>query len=639
MTIPNLALAVEPFESGKVVFLPMSPLTSKEKARGRIILRLSITNHEAASVTVLSVKVSFPNSSVPAETKSINMSVAHNATTLWWFQNPSDDILFDLPGPSQIKLEFKVSGFTEDKAFTFPLAPHTSPVSGGAYLFPAKAVDLGFGEFWTMNGCTHGMGNEGSQSFAYDMGVWGVDPETDVFDWKKPGKDGTKNDHMRVFGKQLYAMADGVVRHFLNVCPNNPVPLSWSSDAELKQKSQAQRDNFWGSFEDSGDHGGAGNHFYIQHGDEVVLYAHMQKGTLNPQLLTVGANVTAGDFLGLAGNSGSSSGPHTHIHAIQGTAAEVGPLRPILIKDSWVIDNDLIVNQPQKGFWAKMDKKGMPEGSSIDWWKGDVFLSPSAKLPEYPEIVKFNVAESSYQALANDMFNKGFRPVSIQAYSLLNSLTFFNVIFRPFTGVLWQSRHGLDGNQYQAEYDLWVEQNNYRIANVVTYWSHSKGKVVYAVLFEKTSGPTQAAYHGLTKAQHQAKLDDWTSAAKGYVPTQISVASAGGERWYTGVYEKKNIAGSWELRSTLSPEEYQQKWNDNVAAKRGLAWVHTYLHQGKINFVGLWYGGLSPAGQHHLDITELTAALKNSRKNNLYLRGLSGYDRSGIPNHAAFWSK
>ena len=205
--------------------------------------------------------------------------------------------------------------------------------------------------------------------------------------------------------------------------------------------------------------------------------------------------------------------------------------------------------------------------------------------------------------------------------------------------MLWQSRHGLDGNQYQAEYDLWVEQNNYRIANVVTYWSQMKGKVVYAVLFEKTSGPSQAAYHGLTKAQHQAKFDDWTSDAKGYVPTQISVASAGGERWYTGVYEKKNIAGSWELRSTLSPDEYQQEWNDNAAVNRGLAWVHTYVHQGKINFVGLWYGGLSPSGQHHMDSAEFTAALKNARKSNLYLRGLSGYDRSGMPNYAAFWSK
>ena len=75
----------------------------------------------------------------------------------------------------------------------------------------------------------------------------------------------------------------------------------------------------------------------------------MQKGTLNQNLLKVGATMTGGDFLGLAGNSGSSSGPHTHIHAIQGTQPEVGPLRPIILKDSWVIDNDLVINGSPEG--------------------------------------------------------------------------------------------------------------------------------------------------------------------------------------------------------------------------------------------------------------------------------------------------
>lgn len=638
MSAPNISLAVEPFESGKVVFLPMAPKTTSEKARGRIMLRLGITNGEAGTITVQSVKVSFPGSAVGAETKLINRTVAHNATRLWWFMNPSDDVLFDLPGPTQIKLEIQVTGFAETKEFIFPLEPHASPVGGGAYLFPAKAADLGFGEFWTMNGCTHGMGAEGSQSFAYDMGVWGVDPDTGAFDWKKPGTDGTKNSDLRVWGKPLYAMADGIVRHFLNECPNNPHPLTWSTQEELDQKSAEQRDLYWGAYEDNGQHGGAGNHFYIQHGDEIVLYAHMQKGSLNAALLSVGAVVKAGDKLGLAGNSGSSSGPHTHIHAIQGTQAEVGPLRPIILKDSWVIDNDLIINEPQKGHWVKMDKKGISEGSSIDWWKGDVFLYPSAKRPEYPELVKLQVSENSYQALANDMYNRGFRTVHLQAYSFMNT-TWFNVVFRPYSGLLWQSRHGLDGAEYQAEYNLWVTQNGYRIANVATYWSYAKGEVCYAVLFEKGSGPQQAAYHGLTKAQHQATFDDWTSAAKGYVPTMISVASAGGERWYTGIYEKKTVAGGWELRSTLSPDAYQQEWNDNAAADRGLVWLHTYLHAGQVNFCGLWYGGAAPLGRHHLDTSEFSAELKAARKKGLYLRGVSGYNMNGIPNFGAFWTK
>ena len=60
---------------------------------------------------------------------------------------------------------------------------------------------------------------------------------------------------------------------------------------------------------------GGGNCFRLLHGNEMVLYAHMQRGSLNPALCKVGAIVNVGDFLGKLGNSGSSSGPHLHIHA------------------------------------------------------------------------------------------------------------------------------------------------------------------------------------------------------------------------------------------------------------------------------------------------------------------------------------
>ena len=64
----------------------------------------------------------------------------------------------------------------------------------------------------------------------------------------------------------------------------------------------------------------------------------MQAGTLPQKFLKKDAVVKAGDLLGLAGNAGSSSEPHTHIHAIKGTVAESGPLRPLLFRDMFAID-------------------------------------------------------------------------------------------------------------------------------------------------------------------------------------------------------------------------------------------------------------------------------------------------------------
>src|SRR5215469_2167306 len=122
---------------------------------------------------------------------------------------------------------------------------------------------------------------------------------------------------------------------------------------------------------------GAGNHFYIRHGSEVVLYAHMQKGTLNPNLLTLNAPVKAGDYLGLAGNAGSASEPHLHIHAINGTEAESGPLRPLLFHDIFTVDPSLLSLPNTAGPWARVERQGPPVVPS------GAFIWPLGRNPEW----------------------------------------------------------------------------------------------------------------------------------------------------------------------------------------------------------------------------------------------------------------
>ena len=60
---------------------------------------------------------------------------------------------------------------------------------------------------------------------------------------------------------------------------------------------------------------GGGNSLVILHGDVRMLYAHFRDGSANSAIAFPGATVKAGQYLGRMGNSGSSSGPHTHIHA------------------------------------------------------------------------------------------------------------------------------------------------------------------------------------------------------------------------------------------------------------------------------------------------------------------------------------
>ena len=638
MPAPNVEVQVEPFESGKVVFLPMAPATAGAKARGRVFLRLDITNHEAETLAVEGVTVSFPGESVPAETKAVQLDVGAGQTSRWWFQQPGDDVVFDLPGPSCVKLAVHCQGFAETADVAFPLAPHASPVAGGAYLFPASAADLALGEYWAVNGCTHEVGAEGSQSFAYDLGVWGPDHADGTYSDRLPGKDGTRNNHFRVWGKGVHAMADGVVREAVNACPNNPAPLRWSDPAELAAKLQAQKTKHWGAFPN----GGSGNHLYIQHGDEMVLYAHLQKGSLSSALLAAGAEVKAGDLLGKAGNSGSSTAPHLHVHAVQGASPESGPLRPLILRDAWAIDNDLVIGEPARGAWSRIAGQGIPEREPEQGDKNDCFVWPDRRLPEWPEIVELSVPEAAYQPLYERMAANGLRPVWIDAHNMSVNRgmgqTCFNVIFRPATGVSFHVRHGLSGNEYQAEFDKWVKEKKYRLTHVESYFSHSLGRTCYAAIFAQSPGPGFAAYHGRSRQEHQAFFDDFTKN-KGLVPVNISVVSNDGERVFTALYEKRN-AGVVEARANLTVAEYQQKFTDNARKGLHLAYLNSYPHEGGINFVAIWRQKLPPPYvEHHLDRQEFETLLKKERKAGLYLRAITGYQRGGTANWAAIWNR
>lgn len=63
----------------------------------------------------------------------------------------------------------------------------------------------------------------------------------------------------------------------------------------------------------------AGNHIALHCQGVTVLLAHLQRGSVT---LTVGATVKTGQALGLIGNSGNTSEPHLHVHAVRGKVSD-----------------------------------------------------------------------------------------------------------------------------------------------------------------------------------------------------------------------------------------------------------------------------------------------------------------------------
>ncbi|MCJ7543683.1 MAG: peptidoglycan DD-metalloendopeptidase family protein [Phycisphaerae bacterium] len=115
-----------------------------------------------------------------------------------------------------------------------------------------------------------------------------------AFDFIAVGADGSdhrgtgdKNEDFYAFGKEILSPAEGVVTDVIN----------------------GVRDNTPGSMNP---YSALGNAVIIQHGEhEFSVLAHLK---LNSITVKVGQKLTAGQVIGLCGNSGNSSQPHLHYH-------------------------------------------------------------------------------------------------------------------------------------------------------------------------------------------------------------------------------------------------------------------------------------------------------------------------------------
>jgi Peptidase family M23 len=341
---PNLTVTVEPSLSGAVVYAPLAAGTSFGEQAAQLSIRVWIKNNQATPVVVNSIALSFvPPPIVNSVAISVNLSIGPNESKLWNFAT-ADNIILPEPTPPTFTLGIWCNGFRDPATVTLLLDPHANPVTGGAYLFPAQAVDLRDGEFWQGRSAKHSPAGAGVQLFGYDMAVVAYDEPQGAWTGLLPGGSPNKNEDYRVWGKRIYAMADGTVVSWEDKKPNNPNPPAKLPDPLVE-----------------------GNHFYIQHGPEIMLYAHFQPGSLNKDLMATGAAVKAGDFLGLAGNSGNSDAPHLHIHATKGTAAWQGPPQPITFRKSSVVDRSALSAPSSAGPWVDLNGRSLPAATSLIW--------------------------------------------------------------------------------------------------------------------------------------------------------------------------------------------------------------------------------------------------------------------------------
>jgi CubicO group peptidase (beta-lactamase class C family) len=202
-------------------------------------------------------------------------------------------------------------------------------------------------------------------------------------------------------------------------------------------------------------------------------------------------------------------------------------------------------------------------------------------------------------------------------------------------GAPWVARHGLTSDEYQAEFDAWVGQG-YRLTYVSGY--EVNGTPLFAAIWEQSAGPAWIARHAMSAAEYQQEFD--RQVAAGYRLVLVNGYAVGGVDRYVAIWEQ-SAGPAWIARHGMTAAEYQQEFDRQVAAGYRLVHVSGYEVAGQATYAAIWEQSAGPAwlARHGMTAAEYQQAFDEELAAGYRLLHVSGYTVSGSTQYAAIWEQ
>jgi Bacterial tandem repeat domain 1/Papain-like cysteine protease AvrRpt2 len=162
----------------------------------------------------------------------------------------------------------------------------------------------------------------------------------------------------------------------------------------------------------------------------------------------------------------------------------------------------------------------------------------------------------------------------------------------------WTAHHGLTGAQYQAKFDELTRQG-FRPVCISGYGTGNGER--FAAIFDKSASPGWTARHGLTAAQYQAEVSNWSN--QGFRPLSLSAWRTGNGSRFACVYEKAGTA-PWAARHGLDSAAYQQAFDQFVGQGFRLRGVQPYVEANTVRYIAWWEQSPGPDWVARHNLTE-----------------------------------
>ena len=267
-------------------------------------------------------------------------------------------------------------------------------------------------------------------------------------------------------------------------------------------------------------------------------------------------------------------------------------------------------------------------------------------------IVVPGIPISEYQSVFESTTSKGYMPVFIDGFlhtegnsTQTSTKTYVNIIFEENVDKIpFVAFHGLTGNQYQEKLNQ-LTSKGFRLSFIESY--PQNGKIRYAPIFCKTSGPAYKAMHGVKASNWQDKFDQ--TIAQGFRLVNRSIVKLDGKAYVTALFDKKNV-GSWVAKSGLDENETQTMMENNHDAARML----NFLDISQSSSTKFTFGPIFSKEEHNgwyalnlLTEDELNDEINKARDNGYDTNVIVAYDIPGLINgnevyhirYAASWVK